>query len=89
VRFQIRAGLGNDSQHLVEDVKAGGFGAVKRFRHDLRGDAADFDVHLQSGDAVARAGDFEVHIPKVVFGSQNVRQDDVSLAFLDQPHRHA
>ena len=32
---------------------------------DLPVDAADLDVHLQGGDALARAGHFEVHVAEV------------------------
>ncbi len=35
------------------------------------------------------AGHLEVHVAEVVFGAQDVGEDRVLLAFLDEPHRHA
>ena len=62
---------------------------LKRLAHDLARDAADLDVHLQSGNALARARHLEVHIPVVIFRARNVGQNRILLAFLHQPHRHA
>ena len=53
------------------------------------GDAADLDVHLQGGDALARAGHLEVHVAVMVFGAGDVGQDGVLLAFLHQAHGDA
>ena len=35
------------------------------------------------------AGHLEVHVAEVVLGAEDVGEDRVLLAFLDQPHRHA
>ena len=40
----------------------------------------DLDVHLQRGDAGARAGDLEVHVAVVVFGAGDVGEDGVLVA---------
>ena len=40
--------------HLVEDVQPAVARLLERLAHDLGRDAADLDVHLQRGDAVAR-----------------------------------
>src|SRR5256884_718117 len=50
------------------------------FAHHADGDAQDLDVHLQRGDARASAGDFEVHVAVMIFGSGDVREDGVFLA---------
>ncbi len=62
---------------------------AKRFPHDLRGDAADLDVHLQRRDAVSRSGDFEIHIAVVIFRAGDVGQDGVIVAFFHQSHRNS
>ncbi len=48
-------------------------------------DVRDLDVHLQRGDALARAGNLEVHVAVVVFGTGDVGQDGVLVAFLTRP----
>ena len=47
------------------------------------------DIHLKRGDAVFRAGDFEIHIAVVIFGARDVGEDGVFVAFLDQAHGDA
>ena len=53
----------------------------------------DLDVHLDRGDALAGAGDLEVHVAQRVFDALDVGQDGVlalGRAVLgDQAHRHA
>src|SRR6185436_15076910 len=51
--------------HLAEDVQPSVTGLLERHLHDLARDAGDLDVHLQGGDAVAGAGDLEVHVAVV------------------------
>ena len=58
--------------HLRQDVQAGFFSLLQRNLHDFFGDALDFDVHLQCGNAFGRTGHFEVHIAQVVFIAQNI-----------------
>src|SRR4029453_15864207 len=52
-------------------------------------DAGDLDVHLECGDTGAGAGDLEVHVAEVVFGTLDVRQDHVVVALLDEAHGDA
>src|SRR6266446_9780006 len=63
--------------HDVEDFKTGFFGLREGFAHHLNADAEDLDVHLQSGDAVAGAGDFKVHVAVVIFGAGDVRENRI------------
>ena len=49
----------------------------------------DLDIHLQARDALARAGDLEVHVAVVVFGARDVGEDGVVVAFQHQAHRDA
>ena len=53
------------------------------------GDVRHLDIHLQPGDAVARAGDLEIHVAVVVFRARDVGQDGVLLAFHHQAHGDA
>ena len=62
---------------------------VERVAQDVERDARDLDVHLEGGDAVARAGDLEVHVAEVVLDAGDVGEDDVVVALLDQAHRDA
>jgi hypothetical protein len=82
-------GCGDDRFHLIEDVHAGVLGLVQGLLHDLGRDARDLDVHLDGGHAVAGARDLEVHVAQMVFIAQDVGQDQVFVAFLDQAHGDA
>ncbi len=62
---------------------------LQRFAHDLRRDAHHLDVHLQRSNAVARAGNLEVHVAVVIFRACDVGQDGIVVAFLHQSHGHA
>ena len=62
---------------------------VERVLHDLPGDAVDLDVHLQRGDAVARAGHLEVHVAEVIFVTEDVGEHLELAAFLHEAHGHA
>ena len=77
------------SGHPVEDELARLLRLRERLAHDLLRDARDLDVHLERGDAVARAGDLEVHVAEVVLGALDVGQDHVVVALLDEAHRDA
>ncbi len=59
------------------------------FLHHLRAQTADLDIHLQGGDALGSAGDFEIHIAEVVFGALDIGQDLVTAGRIgDQAHGH-
>ena len=61
----------------------------ERLAHDLRRDAADLDIHLQRGNSIFGAGDFEIHIAVMVFGARDVGQNGVLVAFFHQSHSDA
>ena len=67
-----------------EDLQPGFLGAVQRVANDLVGDPFGLDVELDGGDAVARAADLEVHIAEVIFLADDVGEEDVLVAFLNQ-----
>ena len=72
----------DDFVHLVENEHPATLRLGQRFAHDLGSDTGNFDVHLQRGNAVARTGDFEVHIAVVVFSAGNIGEDCVLIEFL-------
>ena len=76
-------------RHLAKDMQAAVLRLAQRDLHDLFGDAGDFDVHLQRGDAVFGAGDLEVHVAEMIFVAENVREHGVALVFQDQAHGDA
>ena len=76
--------------HLAEDVQAAGLAPASSATFMISSrDAVDLDVHLQRGDAVARAGDLEVHVAEVILVAEDVGQHLEVVAFLDQAHRDA
>ena len=80
---------GQNLVHLAEDVQPSPLRLRQGFAHDLRRDAPDLDIHLQGGNAVLGAGDFEVHVAVVIFGARDIGQDGVVVVFLHQSHGHA
>src|SRR5437588_754155 len=76
--------------HGIQNLEARFFRLCERLPHPGKTDAKDLDVHLQRVDAVARAGDFEVHIAVMIFGAGNVGEDGI-FAFVpnDEPHGDA
>ena len=79
-------GLTHGLLHLAQDVHARFFGLRQRHLHDLLGDTLDFDVHLKRCDAVGGPGHFEVHVPQVIFVTQNISQNRKTVAIFDQTH---
>src|SRR5262245_31518738 len=75
--------------HHVQDVQPGLARLLDRLLHDRAPDAADLDVHLHGGDAVARTGDLEVHVAQVVLVAEDVRQHADLVTLLDEPHGDA
>ena len=82
-------GPGSAGVHLVEKEETTALGLFHRLLQDFAGEAADLDVHLQSGDALAGSGNLEVHVAVVIFSAGNVGEDGVVVAFLHQAHGHA
>src|SRR5260221_4332317 len=83
------ARLGEHLVHLAQDVQAAVARLIQRHLHDLARDARNLDIHLQRGDAVLRAGHFEVHVAEMILVAQDVRQNLESRALFHQTHRDA
>jgi len=71
-------------------VQAPPFCLVKGIPHYPGVNAGNFNIHLKAGYAVLGTCHFKIHIPKVVFLAQDVREDGVTsarrVAFGYQPH---
>ena len=74
-------------RHLLRGCGGARAGLLERLLDDLAAQSLDLDVHLERRDAVARAGDLEVHVAVVVFLAGDVRQDGEAVAVGDQAHR--
>ena len=85
----LGACLAHGLLHLAQNMDTGLFGLGQSDLHDFLGNALNFDVHLQGGDALGAAGDLEVHVAQVVLVTQNVGQDGKAIAFFDQTHGDA
>jgi hypothetical protein len=66
--------VGQDANHLVEDLEPGVERLGQAAPDDRLVDALDLDVHLEGGDPVPGAGDLEVHVTEGVFLAQDVGQ---------------
>ena len=79
-------GLAHGFLHFAQNVHTRLFGLGQSNLHDFLGDALNFDVHLQSSDAVGGTGNFEVHVAQVIFVTQDVGQHREAVAILDEAH---
>ncbi len=86
-RRQVGLGLGHRLPHLPEDVHPAFLRLRQRLGHQLEVESLDLDVHLDRRDALRSARHLEVHVTQVIFGAEDVGEDRVLLAFLDQSHR--
>src|SRR6185312_13070836 len=86
---QLLAAVIQGFVHFAQDVQTATLRLFQRDLHDLFGDAGNLDVHLQRGDTVGGAGDLEVHIAEMIFVTQDVRQNDIAMAFHDEAHGDA
>ena len=49
-----------------------------RFLRDVKGQALNLEVELEARDTVPGSADLEVHVTKVIFGTDDVGEDDVA-----------
>ena len=89
VRRTLRARSVENRIHLVQKEEPAALRLLHGLLQNLARQAADLDVHLQRGNALARTGHLEVHVAVVIFRARNVGQDGVIVALLHQAHRHA
>src|SRR5229473_7500737 len=83
----LRARRAESFFHDVENLQARFFCLCEGFAHHGDADTEDLDVHLERGDAVTRAGDFEVHVAIVVFSAGDVREDGILVVVThDEAH---
>ena len=82
-------GFAHGFLHFAQNVHTRFFGLSQCNLHDFFGDALDFDVHLQGGNAVGCASYLEVHIAQVVFVAQNIGEHGKAVVFFNQTHGNA
>ena len=83
VRFQLGARRQADLANILSRMLRRATRACSSAWDMICGsDALDLDVHLQGGDALVGAGDFEVHIAQVIFGAQDIGQHGHSRRLL-------
>ena len=82
----LRASRGESFIHDVENLQARLAGLSQGFAHHGDADAADLDVHLQRGDSLAGTGNLEIHVAVMIFGTGDVGEDGVLIAFHHQAH---
>src|SRR5438270_9624709 len=61
--------------HFLQDVKPSAMCLCQCFAHDGRANVGDFDIHLQRGNAVAGASNFEVNVDVMILGTGNIGED--------------
>ena len=84
---QFRTRLSDALHHDAENVQASDSRLLKRLFHQFGRHIWNLNVHLQRRNAISRSGHFEVHIAVVIFGTRDVGQNGVLIAFLHQTHR--
>ena len=83
----MRPGFGNSLGHFAQNMNTAFVSLRQSGLHNLFGNGRNFDIHLQSGNAVFGTGNFEVHIAEMVFITQNIGQNgDAAVIFLNQAH---
>ncbi len=76
------------ADHLVEDVQARFTCLVQCTLQDVAAQTVDLDVHLDGRDTLFGAANLEVHVAERILVAEDVGEDCVAVAFLDEAHRH-
>src|SRR5450432_2263140 len=71
--------LGEGFGHDGEDLGARIFRAMNRFAQNLVAHAGQLEIKLKTSDAVLRPAKFEIHVPEMIFGADDVGQEVVAL----------
>src|SRR6185503_6004029 len=77
MRFHIGSRRGHALIHGVQYMKTSFTGLFQRCTHGVHAEAVDFYVHLYATDALTGTGDLEVHIPQVIFITQDICKDSI------------
>ena len=75
--------------HFLQDMKPSAMCLRQCLAHDGRANVGDFDIHLQRGNAVAGASNFEVHVAVMILGAGNIGEDGNAISLFHQAHSHA
>ena len=70
--------------HDLADLGAGGLIGQQSFIHAGEIKTSDLEVQLEASDAFGSSGDLEVHVAVVVFGAENIGQEDAFVRSCDE-----
>ena len=76
VLVEFGARSGDDRLHEVDDLDAGVMGGLDGAFDEIPRETAELEVDLEAGDALLRAADLEVHVAAVVFGAEDVGDEN-------------
>ena len=91
MRFQVGARFGDSVGDNIKNVQTTFAGLVQCFFQNFVRKSVALDIHLGRCDTVASSGHFEVHIPEVVFVTENIRENGIfHIVFIgNQSHSYA
>ncbi len=95
VRRELRPRFIQHAAHDLEDFAACLRGARDRFGHDFVADAGQLQIQLETGHTSFGAAEFEVHVAKMVFRTDDVGEQFIALELAvfavigDQAYRDA
>src|SRR3989442_9781552 len=74
--------------HYIQNIQPPFLRLLKSFGHYLGVDTGDLNVHLQGGDSIARACNFEIHVAVMILCAGNVAKNRVLVSLHHQSHCH-
>ena len=66
-------------RHFGQNLRARFFRAHGRFGHDFVADAGKFEIELETSDAGFGSTDFVIHVPEMIFRTENVGEELVTF----------
>jgi hypothetical protein len=57
-------------------------------RQHIRRHARQLDIHLNRTDALACTRNLEIHVAEMILVAENIAQDPILVALIDQAHRN-
>ena len=78
-----------DRQHLIHNMKASFMSLFQSRIKNFTAEAFDFNIHLNSRNALCRTGYLEVHITQSIFHALNIRQNRKVVILRYKSHSYA
>src|SRR5574344_2472019 len=76
-RVEFGARSRENGLHEVDDLETGVVGGLDGVLDEVPGEAAELEGDLEVGDALAGSADLEVHVAAVVFGTEDVGDENL------------